>query len=76
MGWRRERVAVEYDGAEFHSDPAHLEHDERRRAELADEHGWRVVGVGKGEVLGLGLTLERGVGELLGLEPATRSRRW
>jgi hypothetical protein len=76
MGWEEQRVGAEYDGEEFHSDPEHLEHDARRRDKLAREHGWQVVGVGKGEVLGPRLDLELAVGELLGLEPQIRRRLW
>ena len=76
MGWRERRLAIEYDGEEFHSRPEHLERDIRRRTELSDTYGWTVIGVGKGEVLGRSMELERGLGELLGLEPAIRRRTW
>ena len=75
LGWPERRVAVEYDGEEFHGTPEQRVHDERRRATL-ERCGWTVISVGSGEVLGRSLALERGVGELLGLEPATRSRLW
>jgi hypothetical protein len=76
MGWRDKRVAVEYDGVEFHSEEDDVAHDERRRKALADEFDWHVVGVGRGLVLGRSLELELGVGELLGLEPQIRTRLW
>ncbi|WP_432499006.1 hypothetical protein [Kineococcus auxinigenes] len=75
MGWPERRIAVEYDGEEFHGSARQREHDERRRAELR-RRGWTVVGVGRGEVLGRSLALEQGVGELLGIEPTTRRRPW
>ncbi|WP_432507701.1 hypothetical protein [Kineococcus arenarius] len=74
-GWPDRRIAVEYDGEEFHGSARQREHDERRRADLR-RRGWTVVGVGRGEVLGRSLALEQGVGELLGLEPAIRRRLW
>lgn len=40
------RVAVEYDGEEFHSSPEAIEHDRVRRAWLRD-HGWSVIVVTK-----------------------------
>jgi very-short-patch-repair endonuclease len=76
MGWPERRIAVEYDGEEFHSAPEHRVRDAARRTHLAREFGWHAVGVGEGEVLGASLDLERGVGELLGLEPQIRRRRW
>jgi hypothetical protein len=47
----------------------HTVHSARRRETLETTHGWRVLAVGKGEVLGPSLALERAVGELLSLEP-------
>ncbi len=76
LGWPERRLAVEYDGEEFHSTPAQLAHDRRRRADLERRFGWQVLAVGKGEVLGRSLTLERGLGELLGLEPRIARRAW
>jgi hypothetical protein len=35
-----------------------------------------VIGVGKADVLGWSLNLERGIGELLGLEPQISRRHW
>jgi very-short-patch-repair endonuclease len=76
LGWRRHRVAIEYDGEEYHSSPAQRLHDERRREILERRFGWTVIGVGKGEVLGASLALERAVGELLGMQPKTIRRLW
>jgi very-short-patch-repair endonuclease len=76
LGWEDERVAVEYDGEEYHSSPAQIAHDRQRRDTLERTHGWRVLAVGKGEVLGSSLALERAIGELLSLEPQIRRRSW
>lgn len=46
-----ERIAVEYDGAEFHHTVEQVEHDEARRRWLR-EHGWRVLVVRKGDFTG------------------------
>ncbi|SDQ05627.1 type IV toxin-antitoxin system AbiEi family antitoxin [Quadrisphaera sp. DSM 44207] len=76
LGWRERKVATEYDGVEFHGSPAARAADLRRRDRLAREHGWTVVGVGRGEVLGHSLALELGVGHLLGIAPTIRRRTW
>jgi len=75
LGWPERRLAVEYDGREFHEGAEQRAHDARRRAELADL-GWTVVAVGAGEVLGPSLALEHGLGELLGVAPRARHRTW
>lgn len=76
LGWPDRKIAVEYDGLEFHSRPDDVRRDARRREHLARQWGWHAIGVGRGEVLGRSLMLERGVGELLGMEPRIRTRLW
>jgi hypothetical protein len=76
LGWPERRIGIEYDGQEFHSSRGAILADIRRREILAERFGWHVVGVGKGEVLGRSLDLEKGVGELLGLEPIISRRMW
>lgn len=76
LGWENRRVAVEYDGEEFHSSPEQRAHDETRREMIEREYGWRIVAVGRGEVLGRSLALERAIGELLSLSPRITRRRW
>jgi hypothetical protein len=76
VGWPRWHLAVEYDGEEFHDAPHQRRHDERRREDLFRRFGWTVLGVGKGEVLGRSMLLERTVGGLLGIEPRIARRRW
>jgi very-short-patch-repair endonuclease len=76
LAWRRRRVALEYDGEEFHSSPEQRAHDTQRRDDLEQRFGWTVLVVGKGDVLGRSLRLERAVGEALGLAPQIIRRRW
>jgi len=76
LGWPHLKVAVEYDGEEFHTSPEHRLRDMRRRERLARDWGWHCIGVGKGEVLGQSLRLERGIGELLGMSPQILRRTW
>lgn len=42
LAYPRSRVAVEYDGREFHDSDEHKEADRRRRQWLRD-HGWTVI---------------------------------
>jgi hypothetical protein len=76
LGWRRWRLAVEYDGEEFHDSPEQRQRDERRRSDLDRRFGWTALGVGKGDVLSRSMLLEHTVGGLLGIEPKISRRRW
>jgi hypothetical protein len=76
LGYPERRIAIEYDGLEFHTERAHRRRDEVRRRKIRDVYGWTVVVVGRGDVLGRSVAFERAVGELLGLEPKVRARRW
>jgi hypothetical protein len=76
LGWPDRRLAIEYDGLEFHGSPEQQVHDRRRRAEVAAEFSWTAIGVSMAEVLGRSMQLEYGVGELLGLAPEIARRRW
>jgi hypothetical protein len=76
LGWEELRIAIEYDGDEFHSTPEQIARDRRRREDLEQNYGWRVLAVGKGEVLGSSMALERAIGELLSREPRIWRRRW
>jgi hypothetical protein len=61
------RVAVEYDGVEFHSSPARRAADERRRAWLR-EHGWTIIVVTKDDFTREAIARwTRGLREALGL---------
>ena len=46
------RLAIEYDGAEWHSDPHQREHDRRRREYLSRVHGWTFVVVVRDDLFG------------------------
>lgn len=62
------KFAVEYDGLEFHG-PDRADHDATRRTWIAREHGWDVVVVGKGDVLGRSQAFEATLAERLGQAP-------
>ena len=46
LAYEELKIAIEYDGEEFHSTPEQRAHDEERRAALREE-GWGVVVVRK-----------------------------
>jgi len=68
MGYRKERKALEFDGAEYHYTLERVRHDQRRR-EAVERVGWAVSVVTTEHVLGRGLVFERVVSELLGVVP-------
>lgn len=76
LGWEDRRLAVEYDGELYHSSVEQRTRDARRREDLERTYGWRILAVGRAEVLGSSLALERALGELLSLEPQILKRRW
>ena len=45
-------LAVEYDGAEWHTSPEQQAHDEERRTDLAENHDWLIRPFTKDEVFG------------------------
>lgn len=49
FAWLDQRVAVEYDGFEWHSSPDHLRRDRQKRAAL-EEAGWRIISIVAGDV--------------------------
>jgi hypothetical protein len=75
LAYPRLRVAVEYDGEDFHDrTEEQRRHDADRRAWLAD-HDWTIVVVKKGDFTGAGL--DRWIGELRrALRPTYSNRRW
>jgi very-short-patch-repair endonuclease len=52
-------LAVEYDGAEWHSSPEQREHDRERRTDLSENHGWLIRPFTKDEVFGRARECER-----------------
>jgi hypothetical protein len=49
MGWRRQRVGVEFDGQDFHSGDGSLDRDRQRARELIAA-GWTIVNITAGDV--------------------------
>lgn len=76
LGYVECRYAWEYDGEEFHLGREAEAADRRRRAEIERHWGWTVVGIGKNLVFGPSMTLEYAIGEVVGMEPLIRRRRW
>jgi len=76
LGYPGLRVGVEHDGLAFHSSAVDLRLDAARRTRIRDEHGWTLLVVGRGDVLGRSLRFERALGEVLGQEPRIRRRTW
>lgn len=68
MGWLWLLRAIEFDGDEYHS-RAQAHRWDRERRNRVERCGWRVVPVTAAHVLGRGLAFERGVAELLEMEP-------
>ncbi|MCW2754977.1 MAG: hypothetical protein JWQ32_2388 [Marmoricola sp.] len=74
LAYRAQRIAIEYDGSDFHDSPAQRRHDSERRQWLRD-HGWTVIVVRNGDFTG---------GQLLSWTSAVRealadtysTRRW
>lgn len=63
------RVAVEFDGREFHTDEVHTEHDQDRRAHLTHSFGWRWVVSQREDIFGSSTTFEEELGNYLGIPP-------
>lgn len=68
------RIAVEYDGREFHTLAPDREHDDVRRSDLTDFQDWRWVVVSRSGLFGTDTTFEDELGRLLGR--AAEPRRW
>lgn len=69
------RIAIEYDGVEFHTDKSDIDHDAERRQLLRDRWGWRTVIADRAKILGDDATFEWEIGELLGRTPML-PRQW
>jgi very-short-patch-repair endonuclease len=66
------KLAMEYDGAAYHTHEKDRQHDEERRVLLSDAYGWRFEPATKADVLGTDPAYERNIGKLLGIEPLPR----
>jgi hypothetical protein len=66
------KLAMEYDGAAFHSHDEDRIHDGRRRELLTDAYGWRIEPATKDDVFGTDPAYEINIGKLLGIEPQPR----
>jgi Transcriptional regulator, AbiEi antitoxin/Protein of unknown function (DUF559) len=75
LAYPRHRIAIEYDGEEFHDrTPEQRQHDEERRAWL-EANGWTVIVVRRGDFTGAGL--DRWLQALrAALRPTYSNRRW
>ena len=71
LAYVRRRIAIEYDGRQFHTADGDVVHDEDRR-ELVGAVGYRFVVARRDDVLGEDDSFEREVGELLGMTPIPR----
>lgn len=71
LAYRRRKVAIEYDGREFHTADDDLEHDAGRRR-LLEAVGYRFVVAGYERIFGSDDSFEREVGKLIGMTPIAR----
>jgi very-short-patch-repair endonuclease len=76
LGYPDERVGVEFDGLQYHSTAAARRRDEARRDRIRDVYGWRLLVVGRREILSRSSAFELALGELLGQQPKLRRRAW
>jgi hypothetical protein len=75
LAYPRLRVAIEYDGEEFHDRTAGQRRHDAERREWLTEHGWTIVLVRKGDFTGQGH--DRWLRELrAALRPSYSNRRW
>lgn len=76
LGYREQRIGIEYDGEEHHfRTSAQQRADTRRREDLARRFGWQVVGVHRGDVLGSRNHLERAVADMIGFDGPLLARQ-
>ncbi len=66
------KLAMEYDGAAYHSHEDDQTHDGDRRDLLTDAYDWRIEPAYKTDVLGNDPSYEMRIGKLLGIEPLPR----
>lgn len=75
LAYPDQRIAIEYNGMEFHTDKSDTDHDDRRRQQLRDRWGWKVVVADRTSILGDDAAFEWEVGEFLGRTPLL-PRQW
>jgi very-short-patch-repair endonuclease len=66
------KLAMEYDGAPYHSHQDDKAHDAQRRELLTDAHGWRFEPAKKDDIFGTDPAYELKIGKYLGIEPLPR----
>ena len=75
LAYPRHRIAIEYDGEEFHERTAEQKRHDAERRDWLERHGWTVVVVKRGDFTGA--QLDRWIAELrAALRPAYSNRRW
>jgi len=74
MAYEEVRVAIEYDGREFHTSRQDRDADEARRTDLAQRRGWRFVLGTFERIFGTSPEFDGELGSLLGIRP--RPRWW
>lgn len=67
------KIAMEYDGREFHTSLADVQHDDERRSYLKTVLGWRFVIARREDIFGESTTFEEEIGRMLGIAPMPRS---
>jgi hypothetical protein len=68
------KIAMEYDGREFHTDEWDEDHDRIRRGYLSEVLAWRFAIARKENIFGEDTSFEDHLGGLIGIQP--RSRFW
>ena len=75
LAYPRHRIAIEYDGEEFHDRTPGQRHHDKKRREWLERHGWTVIVVKRGGFTGAGL--DAWLNELrAALRPTYSNRRW
>ncbi|MGZ5367993.1 hypothetical protein [Aeromicrobium sp.] len=69
------KVAIEYDGREFHTGKDDREHDRSRRRHLSEMYGWRWAVARRESIFGANTSFEESLGGLIGMPPLL-PRRW
>lgn len=71
LAYRRRRVAVEFDGRQFHTADDHALHDDHRRT-MIQAMGFTIVTARYEDVFGADPHLENELGQILGITPIAR----